>query len=93
MPNNSSIPPLVYTIYFPSVSFTVVINFLSESNGISCTRGILSYMLGSKSNLNAISTNAVSVGSPFKLPSLEILVSLHNIFAYTNFLTSSLRFF
>ena len=87
--NNSSIPPFVNTIYFPFNSFTVVINFLSESNGISWTLGALSYKLGSKLNLKAISTNAVSVGSPVKVPSCDIFVSLHSIFAYTIFFNSS----
>ena len=76
-------------MYFPFNSFTVVINFLSESNGTSSIRGILSYTSGSKSNLKAISTNAVSVGSPVNVPSPAIFVSLHNILAYTSFLTSS----
>ena len=46
-------------------------------------------MLGSKFNLNAISTKAVSVGSPVSVPSDDIFVSLHNILAYTNFVNSS----
>ena len=79
-------------MYLPFTSFTVVINFLSESNGISCIRGILSYTLGSKSSLNAISTNAVSVGSPVNFPSVDIFVSLHNIFAKISFFKSSFIF-
>ena len=46
-------------------------------------------MLGSKFNLNPISTKAVSVGSPVSVPSDDIFVSLHNILAYTNFVNSS----
>ena len=88
--NNSSTPPFVYTIYFPFISFTVVISFLSESNGISSTRGILSYIDGSKSSLKAISTKAVSVGSPVSSPSFPIFVSLQSMLEYTNLLISSL---
>ena len=71
----------MYTINLSFTLFTVVINFLSESKGISCTRGILSYILGSKFNLKAMSTKAVSVGSPVKFPSTSTFVSLHNILA------------
>ena len=80
-------------MYFPFTSFTVVINFLSESNGTSSIRGVLSYIDGSKSSLNAISTNAVSVGSPVNVPSFEIFVSLQSILAYTNFFKSSFMSF
>ena len=34
---SSSTPPFVYTLYLPLFSLTVVINFLSESNGTSST--------------------------------------------------------
>ena len=86
--SNSSIPPFVYTINLSFTLFTVVISFLSESNGISCTRGILSYILGSKLSLNAMSTNAVSVGSPVSFPSVLTFVSLHSIFAYISSVSS-----
>ena len=82
--NNSSTPPLVQTTYFSPTLFTVVINFLSESNGISFNLGICSNNEGSKSNLNPISTSAVSVGSPVSWLSVLIFVSLHNILVCTN---------
>ena len=49
-------------------------------------------MLWSKFKLNAMFTNAVSVGSPDRLPSFAIFVSLHNIFAYITFCNSKFSF-
>ena len=46
-------------------------------------------MFDSNFNFNPISTNAVSVGSPVNVPSFDIFVSLHSIFAYTSIFISS----
>ena len=87
--SNSSIPPFVYTKYFSPTLFTVVINFLSESNGISFTLFNSKTSFTSKLILNPKSINAVSVGSPVNSLSAPIFVSLHNVHTCIN-LSSSL---
>ena len=80
--SNSSTPPLVYTIYSLSILWTVVINFLDESNGISFNLSILNILSISISKFIPISTNAVSVGSPANSLLAPTFVSLHNIALY-----------
>ena len=78
----------MYTTNFSPTLCTVVINFLSESNGSSA---ILGYF--SKLNLTIfpISIKAVSVGSPVKFPSSATFVSLQSISAWNRSLNSSLN--
>ena len=87
---SSSTPPFVYTKYLFPIWWTVVISFLSESNGSSSTLSNCSYIDGSNASLKPISTNAVSVGSPAKVLFVVIFVSLQSIAIWTNLSRSAI---
>ena len=70
--------PFVVIILLPSKLFTVLISFLSESNGISLN--LVYFSLTSNSSKLYIAPrliSAISVGSPISF-SLEVTASLHN---------------
>ena len=89
---SSSTPPFVHTIYLSSYLLTVVISFLSESNGISETLLNLSSSSFLCPQFKAKLVSAVSVGSPVNSSFETIFVSLQSNPIRTVLLSSSSLF-